>query len=56
MSHGGSDGVFFAAYCDRLKDCVVYFVGNSGEDPVKAALGDVLDIVREALVAPPSAN
>jgi CubicO group peptidase (beta-lactamase class C family) len=53
MSHGGSDGVFFAAYWDRPKDGVfVYFVGNSGEAPVKAALSDVLDIVREAFVTP----
>jgi CubicO group peptidase (beta-lactamase class C family) len=57
MSHAGSDGVFFAAYWDRLQDGVfVYLVGNGGEAPVKAALSAVLDVVREAFVAPPPAG
>lgn len=57
MGHSGSDGVFFAAYWDRLHDGVfLYFVGNGGEGPVKAALSEVLGIVREAFVAPPPAT
>ena len=50
--HGGSDGVFFSYFCFYPQQkAFFYFVGNIGEDPVKAQLKDVLNIVEDALGA-----
>lgn len=45
MSHSGSDGVFFSYYWHRLdKRAFMYFVGNSGEEPTKKVLREILGI------------
>lgn len=51
MSHSGSDGVFFSYYWHRPEDGVfMYFVGNSGEEPAKAVLRQVLSLLRSEFV------
>ncbi len=43
MSHSGSDGVFFSYYWHRLDEqAFMYFVGNSGEEPTKKVLREIL--------------
>jgi CubicO group peptidase (beta-lactamase class C family) len=45
MSHSGSDGVFFSYYWHRIdKRAFMYFVGNSGEEPTKKVLREILAI------------
>ena len=45
MSHSGSDGVFFSYYWHRLdRRAFMYFVGNSGEEPTKKVLREVLGV------------
>jgi CubicO group peptidase (beta-lactamase class C family) len=45
MSHSGSDGVFFSYYWHRIdKRAFMYFVGNSGEEPTKKVLREILTI------------
>jgi CubicO group peptidase (beta-lactamase class C family) len=47
MSHSGSDGVFFSYYWHRPDERVfMYFVGNSGEEPTKDVLRNILGLVR----------
>lgn len=50
MSHSGSDGVFFSYFWHRPQDRVfMYFVGNSGEEPVLTTLRQVLQLLRAYL-------
>jgi len=45
MSHSGSDGVFFSYYWHRPDNrAFMYFVGNSGEEPTKKTLREILGI------------
>ncbi len=52
MSHSGSDGTFFSYYWNRPEDQVfMYFVGNSGEEPVLEELRNILKILRKYYIA-----
>lgn len=55
VGHGGSDGVFFAYFAwYPAHDAFVYFVGNNGEEPVRAELRGVLKAVQDGIgVTPP---
>lgn len=53
MSHSGSDGVFFSYYWHRIdKRAFMYFVGNSGEEPTKKALREILGTLNSMLDGP----
>ena len=53
MSHSGSDGVFFSYYWHRLDNrAFMYFVGNSGEEPVKRTLREILSLLTANLPSP----
>ena len=56
VGHGGSDGTFFAYFAwYPQQNAFVYFVGNNGEDPVRAELRGVLKAVQESIgITPPA--